>query len=161
MKKNTHTFLFEKTYFFNFLLFLFLFLNNNPAFSQCPPGHVVIQSHQDLVDFLNNYPTCTTISGDLTIGPSNDIVDLDELAGITNISGGLLIKYNTLLTDLTGLNGLSIIDNGLDINNNALLTSLPAFPNLTNINGGTINISYHPFLTSIDLSAVSSPNLYS
>lgn len=88
------------------LLFLIAF---SPLFSlaQCPTGSVSLTSQAEVDDFVANFPDCTQIDGNLTIGTYPQLIgaeaalDLTGLSGLTNITGTLNI-YGTSTSDGNG-----------------------------------------------------------
>ena len=139
-------------------LFVLFFAGNLNA--QCPPpGDITLLTQADVNAFGANYPSCTMISGNLTIGPSADIVNLTGLAGIITITGTLQVNRNDLLTNLNDLSSLSTLDGGLTVTNNDLLSTsnLSALSSLE----VSIDISNNPVLTNFDLSAVMTQNIES
>lgn len=121
------------------------------GFSECPQGDVVLETQHDVDLFLLQYPDCTLIQGNLSIGVgtgNSDISDLEGLQNIEKISGKLSIS-NTSLTDLSGLNSLTQIGSDLIIKNNMDLENLSALTSLTSINGSAIIIENNNALMSL------------
>ncbi len=149
----------KKLIFFLSLCYAQLFSSSLTA--QCPSGSVTLTTQAEVDQFAIDYPNCTEINGNLTIGPSGDIENLDGLTGIERTIGYLMVRSNSVLFDLSGLNQITVLDGGLNIYNNSSMMQFPQFNNLTSIGGGSIYISSNPFLPSFDLSGVTSPNLES
>ena len=117
-------------------LFYWLILSAACACAQCPPGNVDIFSQAELNDFLNDYPNCTELNGDLVIGRFDmptDITDLSGLSNVIGIGGSLRLTNNPQLTSLTGLDNLSYIVYDLELSDNPLLTTLASLQNLTSL----------------------------
>ena len=123
-----------------FLLLAFAFLGNaSPLVAQCPPGNISFKNQAEVDDFATNFPNCTTINGNVTIGDlagpgaGVNITDLSPLNGIATITGNLLVHSNDDLTDLNGLTGLTSIGNSLIIQFNSKLTNLNGLSGLGSI----------------------------
>jgi hypothetical protein len=140
---------------------------------QCPPFHVTFNSQSDVDDFVNTYPNCTEINGNLVISGA-DITDLTGLSMLDTILGDLSIYENPLLLQLEGLNAvrlinqrLSIFDNeslsdlnglnalktvrfDLGIYRNDALASLSGLDSLRSVNIGGLSIVENPVLTDLD-----------
>lgn len=92
------------------------------AFAQCPDGDVVLNSQNDVNEFVAAYPNCTNISGDLVINSQsaeNPIQNLTALSGLQAISGTLRIldldyfdaELDSLIPgSLQGLEGLTSVN---------------------------------------------------
>lgn len=134
------------------LVILAVFAFNNKIFSQCPEGDIVLNMQEQIDEFLENYPDCTTIYGNLTISDSSDlndsIEDLFGLVNITRVEGNLEIYKNKALINLKGLEGVKVINGRLSISDNDALVNLEGLENLTLIEG-TPNIIERS-LTEID-----------
>jgi hypothetical protein len=105
----------------------------------CLPGGVTFSSQAEINDFLNNYPYCKIIDGDVIIN-GTDINDLSPLLSLKSIKGDLSIYNNDILTTLDGLNNIQTIEGDLRIGNdtrggNPSLVSLAALENLTYLKG--------------------------
>ncbi|MDQ6477215.1 T9SS type A sorting domain-containing protein [Dyadobacter sp. LHD-138] len=136
-------------------LLLVLWLVSLYGWAQCPTGNVTLVSQQDVTNFVTAYPSCTTITGNLTIGdPStpalSNITSLQGLSGITSIQGELTVSGNRLLTTLAGLGTLATLGS-LDISYNTLLNSITALSNMHPLNSSTfdVNITHNDVLASI------------
>ena len=99
--------------------------------SQCLPEGITFTTQEEIDSFQVNYPGCTEIEGDVTIGGFNnptDITNLEGLSMVTSIGGSLLINSlmagNQSLTSLEGLENLTSIGGDLVIENNETLSSL-------------------------------------
>ncbi|MDA9774359.1 hypothetical protein N9B82_05320, partial [Saprospiraceae bacterium] len=91
------------------LLYLsaFLFITVFLSAQDCPDGSVTFTTQEEVDMFLQTYPDCKEIQGDMKIG--EDISDLSSLLGITHIDGGLVLNNNTQLVDFSGLDSLVYI----------------------------------------------------
>ena len=105
----------------------------------CPVGDILLTSQSEVTNFTVNYPGCTALLGSLIIGPSENIVNLDGLNGITSINNSLVILDNILLENIVGLMNVTTIGAG----------------------GGAIDITNNNLLSQIDLSNASAPVLFS
>lgn len=109
------------------------------------PDNITFTSQAQIDSFPLLYPTCTSISGNVTIQGAN-IVNLNALAQITAIGGSFQILNNPALTGLSGMAGLSNVSS-IFIQNNPSLTSVTAFNSLSTI--GYLFIDGNPVLTSL------------
>ncbi len=135
-----------------FLILLGLLFPTTVAHTQsCLPDGITFTTQGQIDSFSINYPGCTEIGGDVTIGglPSNySITNLDGLANLTSFGGDLNIRYNNVLTNLDGLTNISSIGGDLAIDNKAL-TNLDGLANLTSI-GGYLYIGSNHSLTNLN-----------
>lgn len=115
-----------------FILLSFLFYCNE-AQAQCPEGDVELQSQSDIERFLEDYPDCTVIDGDLSIdGENNSITDLNGLNSINEIRGKLTIENTGSLESLSGIHNITSV-NDIIIRRNDALVNLIGFPNLDSL----------------------------
>ena len=98
----------------------------------CPDGSIVLNSDPEILAFINAYPNCTEISGDLTI-QGNLISSIAPLTQLTTIGGSLTIDF-TRIQNLVGLENL-ISTGSLVIFQNNNLKDLSGFTQLQTING--------------------------
>lgn len=149
------------------------------ANAQCPPSGAMLNSQAEVSAFIESYPNCTEITGNLQIGviaslsSNTNIVDVTGLEGISSISGSLVIignntlnsihgldqlryvggdiriDYNDNLTNLTGLGKLETIGGSLIIGNNQSLTTIGGLQKLTNI-GGNMVMSQNDILGNLN-----------
>jgi len=165
-------FYFKKTKALSSLLMIFMLLFVLKANAQCPTGDVVLNTQAQVDQFIIDYPTCTTITGNLTV-QGNNITNISGLSNIEHIGGFFRLWSNPSLTNidglsnlisvgnyfgiynnpsLTNLNGLSSLENVigyLNIDNNALLTNLNGLSNLNSLND-VLRIANNPALTQIN-----------
>lgn len=117
-------------------LFILLFvLTLFGASAACPPGNLIISNNQDVTDFATNFPTCTTIAGDLII-VNSAVTDITGLSSITQVFGSVVINNAPGLTSLNGLENITLINQSLTIENNTGLVNLTGLTNLETIGGG-------------------------
>lgn len=100
-------------------LALSLFFSNF-ANSQCPSGSVSISNQAQLTAFLNQYPTCTQINGNINVNWSSDIIDLSELGNIEHVTGQVYIRGNSALNSTLGLHNIEVAGSVFFRDNNAL-----------------------------------------
>lgn len=138
---------------------VFALMNYIPASNviTCPTGNVTV-TNQAEVDAL---ASCTHITGNLTINPSNNSLDLSPLNGITTIDGNLIIRnvsnnqlniFNNLtsvnnisisfntFTELSGFNALTTINGNFQLYQDYSLTTITGFTNLATIPNGSLVI---------------------
>ncbi|MCG8326636.1 MAG: hypothetical protein MI974_03065 [Chitinophagales bacterium] len=133
----------------------------NQQDTDCPlDGALIFSSQADIDNFINDYPCCFDIDGDVVINGS-DINNLEGLRNIHNINGDLdirncnllssltglenlkkvalniEIKYNDALSDISAISKIEVIGQDLDIRR-CPITNLPAFVNLNAINRSLI-----------------------
>lgn len=110
-----------------------------PFKSGCPTGNVVLATQAEVDAFVAQFPNCTEIDGDLTIGnfganpPVNDITDISGLNGIESVANMLGI-FRTSLTTLASFDNLTSV-NSVQINNNPEITNITGFNNLIEAEG--------------------------
>ena len=115
---------------------LFLLFIANIAFGQCPTGSVVLSTQADVEDFVANFPDCTRIDGNLTLGGSvfltGDVpLDVSGLSNLNEVTGTLNIYTTSTLSDqdeltpgsLEGLENISSV--------RSLIVGLPAGSSLS------------------------------
>ncbi len=88
-------------------------------------------------DFQTNYPNCTHIEGDVTIGNGylTDITNLNGLSVLTIIDGDLFFDDNDVLTSFSGLDALMTIGGDLNVYDTELITNFSGLGALETING--------------------------
>jgi|GEM_PF-4792817 len=112
----------------------------------CPSGSVLLTSQAEVDNFVNQYPTCTTIDGNLTITGSS-ITDITGLNQITTVNGALTIA-NTTISNGNIFNNLTQVSGNIAIQSNSNLTTLSGFNALVNT-GDTLQIADNQNITSI------------
>jgi len=152
------------------LIFVVILFSHFAYSQSCLPEGIEFYLQAQIDSFPVNYPGCTRIEGDVSIGNTHEISNLDGLSVLTSIGGNLKIVSNYSLVDLTGLEGLDSIGDELQIINNTVLTSLAGLDNLHSI-GGDLKIRYNQSLEDatglqnlaassiIDLSIIDNPCL--
>lgn len=94
------------------LIVLLIILTTIDLESQPCPYDLVFENQEEVDNFSIEYPNCSEIEGNVTIGiypDYSDITNLDGLNIITKIGGRLDIRKNPGLTSLSGLNNLTSI----------------------------------------------------
>ena len=114
------------------------------AISQpCPTGSITLSSQTEVDDFGINYPSCTSLPGDLYIHLDNTpdpIVNFDGLAAITTVEGQLNIYSMpdpNVKVDLSGLENIQTIEGELSLTgfSQTGTNSLKGLEGLTSIGG--------------------------
>jgi len=108
------------------LLVGFIFMAMTSSLGQCPTGDLEFRSQWEVNQFIQEYPNCTTINGDLHI--TGVINDLSGLSNIQHVADTLWIRVFSTLEDSIEL----------------------SLPNLTSI--GTELVCFHNTLKSLRLS---------
>jgi hypothetical protein len=130
--------------------------------SHCLPEGITFTTQEQIDHFQTDYPGCTEIEGDVTIGKFGDcdIANLNGLSVLTSINGFLEIYGTTQLSDFTGLNNLTSVGKHLGIGklyvsgNTTIgsgnrITSLNGLDGLTYV-GDSIDIRYNVLLGNMD-----------
>ncbi len=122
----------------------------SPGFS-CLPQGITFNSAEEIEYYLNNYPDCNEIEGDVVIS-NPDITDLSFLNSISSFGSDLRIINNENLTSLYGLDNVTSIGGDLVIGDNTkggnpLLNSLISLNNLTSIEGDLIIAGNNSLIT--------------
>lgn len=94
----------------NNLIFAVIILLANLSFSQCPPNGVGFNSQVQIDYFLEKYPNCTEINGNVYIGgdANSPTYSLNALKNITKIHGDFYMDYNIWMASLSGLESLNL-----------------------------------------------------
>jgi len=102
--------------------------------AECPPSDVTFLTQAELDYFALQYPNCTQLSGNVTIGDSpNDITSLQPLQNITTINGYLSIE-NTAITNFDGLHNLETVTGSwINISRNDNITNMQGFDSLASV----------------------------
>ncbi|PRX48094.1 T9SS type B sorting domain-containing protein [Salegentibacter salegens] len=117
----------------NKFLFLLIILFPFITFGQCPVGNVVLNTQNDVEEFIQNYNTCEIINGDLLIG--DEVSDISGITGIKRVEGSLKVKY----ADVPGVSNfasLNYVGGDFEIHNCRSLQSVEGINNLHTIKGG-------------------------
>ena len=126
---------------------------NSPLLSQsCLIEGIRFGTQDEIDNFINNYPGCTEILGDVRINdfdPSGNLTNLSGLSVITSIGGNLDIVDNDFLNDLDGLQNLQSVGGDFAIGDNPLLINIDGFNKLTTL-GGLLSIYNNLGLTSVN-----------
>ena len=96
----------------------------NVAAQDCPSGDVNLNSQDDIDAFLEDYPNCEMISGNLFIQDFqvDPIINLFPLRNITQISGSLIIQACNSLTGIGNLNNITAVGGDIIIEDNPNLS---------------------------------------
>ena len=141
-----------KSYYFTVIILFLAFIGVS---QNCLPSGITFSTQSSVDNFSTNYPGCTHIGGNVTIGTA--ITDVSPLSQLISIGGHLVIRYNTSLTSISGFNNLTNVGGDLEIRGNNNVTQISAFNSLATIGGHFIldgnlaltSISDMPSLTSI------------
>ncbi len=121
--------------------------------AQCPASNVFLTNQAAVNSFAATYPTCTSISGYLYIGPaggsSTDITDLTPLSNIESVGSYVWITKNQNLTSLEGLHNIETIGSYLDVTDNDGLTSLDGLDKVSSVTG-SLDIYQNDGLISLE-----------
>lgn len=140
-----------------YTLFIALLVTGGVMAQSCLPDGIVFTAQAQVDSFQINYPNCTEIEGNVTIGGNywmTDITNLNGLSVLTTIGGSLMIggqePYygNPDLTSLSGLDNVTSIGGNFWIWNNDALTGLIELGNVTYI-GGWLSVHYNDLLTNL------------
>ncbi len=125
----------------------------------CLPEGITFTTQEEIDNFQINYPNCTEIEGDVTIGYNDgtvsDITNLNGLSVLTSAGGDFRIINNATLTSLIGLDNMTYIGGNISIGNNDALTSLTGLEGLTSI-GGDLEVGFLYIMTCYGNSSLTS-----
>ncbi|MFI1744528.1 T9SS type B sorting domain-containing protein [Thalassobellus sediminis] len=102
------------------------------VFSQCPPGDVYLLTQEDVINFIEDYPNCETILGDLVISYSAN--DISNLKSVKRIEGSLIIESSEI-TSVTNFQNLEFILENIYLENNRSLVTIEGINKLSVIGG--------------------------
>ncbi len=103
---------------------------------QClPNGNYYLLSQEDVDSFQVDYPECTDLAGNVTIG---DVTNLNGLNSITSIGGNLEFWGGPSLTSLSGLDSLNFIGGNMTLVYHHSLPSLEGLGSLSSCGGDLI-----------------------
>ena len=112
------------------------------VFPDCPDGDVIFHNQNDIIGWLNVYPNCTVINGDLIFknetpitGPA--ISDLSILSNLKKVNGNVEVEGINSLNDID-LSGLDTIHGNLEIAHVALQAQLNLLPELNYLGGDVL-----------------------
>jgi len=136
------------------LTFLFALLSVAYLLGQdCPSNVITLNTQEEIDNFAVNYPECTEIPGNVTIGSNSfagvTLYNLNGLSQIASIGGFLRIKNTIELNDLSGLNNLTAVGGNLSIAGNGDLLSLTGLENLLSVNGN-VTIDRNSYLYDLN-----------
>jgi len=121
-----------------FLFMILLLLSFAGAAQSCLSEGITFSTQNQIDSFPINYPNCTVIEGDVTIGNyggSSNITNINGLHALKAVNGDLKIWYNGSLQDLSGLEKLVSISSDFYLTNNSALPSLVGLSGLSSIGG--------------------------
>jgi hypothetical protein len=121
-----------------FLFMILLLLSFAGAAQSCLSEGITFSTQNQIDSFPINYPNCTVIEGDVTIGNyggSSNITNINGLHALKAVNGDLKIWYNGSLQDLSGLEKLVSISSNFYLTNNSALPSLVGLSGLSSIGG--------------------------
>ncbi len=95
-------------------------------------GSHTLQTQSD----VDTFPSCSRVSGNLTISSSVDITHLTALSSITSITGALVISDNSALTNVDGLRNLTDVGRSITITRNAVLRHVDGLAGLQSYGTG-------------------------
>ncbi len=76
----------------SFIIFVLIFCQITVLSQSCLPDGITFSTQAEIDSFQNNYPNCTEVDGDITIGEyGSDITNLNGLNVLTAIGGNLKI----------------------------------------------------------------------
>lgn len=90
-------------------------------------------SQESINDFIEIYPKCRIIDGDITIGESTKseaINDFSSFINIRKINGFLIIRNNLSLLSLEGFNNLDTLNGVFELHGNENLVNMEGLNNL-------------------------------
>lgn len=126
-------------------LIVHFFLYSQP----CLPDGITFTTQDEIDNFQYNFPNCTEIEGDVTIGGwLNNVSNVLGLEELVSIGGNLKIETTYGLTSLEGLENLESIGGGITIFSNNLLQDISSLENLLSI-GDYLGVSGNSALVSL------------
>lgn len=83
------------------------------ALAQCPTGKIHLSSDEQIIDFLEKYPNCTTLDT-LIIGPTKDmgstrISSIEGFEQLRYLTGSLIVRNNPWLSSLKPLESIKTV----------------------------------------------------
>ena len=114
----------------------------------CPTGNVLISNQEQYDEFVELYPNCEEIAGELLLSGLSTSTDLSAIENIKKINGRLRILNSSSLTSLDGLNIEGEIDGDLSISSCSNLENINGLSKINKINGG-LNLSFCSSLENI------------
>ncbi|HHB78574.1 MAG TPA: hypothetical protein ENK85_05015, partial [Saprospiraceae bacterium] len=134
------------------LPFLSALLLATMSYAQCPAnGDITFTSQADIDAFGSNYPSCTTITGNVTIqeNTAGDITNFNGLHNIQTIDGSLYIDQNSALDNMSGLNNLQTVTGDFYIFENNNLTDLTGLGSLSSVQGDYFYIGKNDHISTL------------
>ena len=102
------------------------------SYSQCPAGDILLETQEQVDQFVLDYPDCTQVNSNLTI-KEWDVTNISFLEKVTDVGGNLTI-HQTNATDLP-LHNMVNIGGNLVITKNEYITEIE-MENINSIGGG-------------------------
>ena len=152
-----------------YLSILLWFISIGAAAQDCPTENVVLTSQEQVDSFAIKYPDCTAVDVRITVGPSQDIINLDGLAnlsvvgilfvggnealrsiaGLTNLESAEVITFsqNPLMQNLEGLENLHTVSTAFSVITNRSLKDISAVSNIDSL--GLVYIRFNDSLEQI------------
>ena len=109
---------------------------------------ITLTTQRGVDTIRNRLGESTVVTGNLIIGASTDITNLDSLYFLTKITGNLEISNNSMLEDVGDFPALDSIRGNFFMHSNAILRNAGNFPMLSGI-GGYFLIRTSDSLTSV------------
>ncbi len=104
-------------------------------YTQCPQVDIFLFTQEEVDNFVNTYPSCEFITGDLIIG--DDVQDISKINKIKRIDGSLVVQ-NTEITSIVNFQGIDFINGDLYIEHNDNLEAIEGLNQLTNVGGDLV-----------------------
>ena len=104
-------------------------------YAQCPQVDIFLFTQEEVDNFINAYPSCEFITGDLIIGGT--VNDISKLNKIKRIDGSLVIM-ETEITTIANFEGLDFILGDLYFEHNDSLEAIEGLNQLTNVGGDLV-----------------------
>ena len=112
----------------------------------CPSGSYQLTTQSDVSAL--GAANCDTVTGNLIIGASSDIYNLDSLTSLRRVEGKLQVASNTGLLNVDGLLNVTEVVGALSVDNNTVLTNVDGLVGITS--AGSLSVTSNPKLTQIN-----------
>jgi len=103
------------------LVFSVSLFSSQFLFAQCPSGDILLETQEQVDQFVADYPNCTQVSGNLTV-KGKEITDLFFIKDIAQVDGNLNIEFTGISS--VPLDNLKSVSGDLKIYGNDYLTAL-------------------------------------
>ncbi|MEN0051311.1 MAG: hypothetical protein AAF806_29875, partial [Bacteroidota bacterium] len=117
------------------ILLLFILFSHQYLQAQCPASPAILQSQQDIDDFVNNCNNSSTYVGNIDIDAGANPIDLSGMSFLEQVTGNLRITENSALQNLNGLQNLHTVTGFLLIRGNDQLTDMQGLEGLQTVSG--------------------------